>query len=197
MEQMFPLAQALEKFSAPEILSRFDEIERICKKRNWLAQRFGETAIIWPAPRDYSKLTTAYDSAKRALTGPFIDKLRSGTLVAVGTPYPATPNSPETAITPAQWHFLRPLFTTDESVAAGGGLRFVGVRVGLDAETSQAAFEGEQKPTAAHKATTPRRKRLEKGYWSLARGEALKYLEAEGAPAELGDQGKIENHITS
>ena len=46
-------------------------------------------------------------------------------------------------------------------------------------------------PPAAH----PKQPRPQKGHWSLARGEALKWLDDAGAPTELGDQAKLEKHI--
>jgi hypothetical protein len=41
----------------------------------------------------------------------------------------------------------------------------------------------------------PKRPRLEKGHWPLAREAAFKWLEEEGAPVELGDKAKLEKHI--
>jgi hypothetical protein len=145
MEQMFPLAQALEKFSDPEILSRFDKVEGICRKQKWVGRRFGGIALfIGKPPRGYQKAKADLEATERALIDPFLDKLRAGALVAAGTPSPATPDTSEVIITTAQWHFLKPLFTTYESVAAGGGLRFVGVRIGLRPETSQPFFGSPQ-----------------------------------------------------
>jgi hypothetical protein len=46
-----------------------------------------------------------------------------------------------------------------------------------------------------HQPAKPKKPRVEKGIWRLARDEAFKYLEYEGTPEETGDQAKLEKHI--
>jgi hypothetical protein len=139
MDQPLPLAQALEKFSNPDALSRFNKLEATCRKRGWVVSRFGGSIIsIGKKEPGFERLIAALDAAKEAIVAPFLDGLRAGALIAVGTPYPATLDSAEIRIPAAWWHFLNPLFAAYGSPAEGGGLRFVGVRV-APAETSRDA----------------------------------------------------------
>jgi hypothetical protein len=43
----------------------------------------------------------------------------------------------------------------------------------------------------------PKKPRVEKGIWRLARDQAFKYLDNEGPPQETGDQAKLEKHIAN
>jgi hypothetical protein len=49
--------------------------------------------------------------------------------------------------------------------------------------------------SAERTSAKPRRLRREQDHWPLARAEALKWLDYEGAPMALGDQAKLEKHI--
>jgi len=51
-------------------------------------------------------------------------------------------------------------------------------------------------PESAPSKSKPKSPRLKKGHWVLARGVASEWLDEEGGPIELGDQAKLEKHIT-
>lgn len=132
MEQMFPIPKALEKFSDPELFARFDKAARTCCAQGWLVHRFDSAPVlhIGGAPPGYREAIVQWENAREPVIGAFLRALRSGDLAAVGFHHPVTPESSEVSIAASQWSFLEPLFSTAESVASGGGLRFVGVRVG-------------------------------------------------------------------
>jgi hypothetical protein len=55
LHQKPTLAQALEKFSDPDVLASFDAAEADCGK--WIRRRFGEEDIfLGPKPRGYQRV---------------------------------------------------------------------------------------------------------------------------------------------
>jgi hypothetical protein len=128
VHQKLTLAQALEKFSEPDLLASFDTAEAACRK--WVARRFGENVLfIGKNPRGYEARIENWSIARKRLFDEFKNKLRTGKLLAFGFPHPVPHDAKSVQIPSSHWLFLKPIFSSDDSVAEGSGLRFVGIWV--------------------------------------------------------------------
>jgi hypothetical protein len=141
VHQKLTLAQALEKFSEPDLLASFDKAEAACRK--WVPRRFGENVLfIGKNPRGYEPRIENWSIARKRLFDEFMNKLRTGKLLAFGFPHPVPHDAKSVQISSSHWLFLKPTFSSDDSIAEGGGLRFVGIWV----EPRVEQVEGPQDP---------------------------------------------------
>jgi hypothetical protein len=141
VHQKLTLAQALEKFSEPDLLASFDKAEAACRK--WVPRRFGENVLfIGKNPRGYEARIENWSIARKHLFDEFMNKLRIGKLLSFGFRHPVPHDAKAVQISSSHWLFLKPIFSSDDSVAEGGGLRFVGIWV----EPRVEQVEGQQDP---------------------------------------------------
>jgi hypothetical protein len=82
-----------------------------------------------------------------------------------------------------------------EHVTDSAGALVTALPQHASSESPEPLLDGEAPVSDHHQPAKPKKPRVEKGIWRLARDEAFNYLEYEGTPQETGDQAKLEKHI--
>jgi hypothetical protein len=118
----------LEKYSDPAAWCDYMAIERACLKGGVILEHLGDPVIdITGGDSTWRRLWKKIMTARPLLVQRFVNQLNTGELSSTGFVVPIAPGAEPVKILASQWAVLVPDFTT--SSAAGGGIRYEGIRV--------------------------------------------------------------------